>query len=67
MSYTPTSKEIEKETERLFMRHVKDVMKNHPGEDFEDISQFCKADFEQEAVENLVRKYHERKLRLKRR
>ncbi len=50
------NKAIQKETRRLFLKHVKEVQKQYPGEDFEDVSQYREDDFRQQAVRNLINK-----------
>ena len=54
--YKPTPKAIQKETQRLFRKHVKDIMKRYPNEDFEDVSQYYECDFESQAIQNLINK-----------
>jgi hypothetical protein len=52
----PTQKAIQKETERLFNKHVDEIEKQYPGKDYEDITQYRMSDFEKQAIKNLIPK-----------
>lgn len=52
----PTPKAIQRETRRLFLKHVREVQKQFPDEDFEDVSQYYECDFETQAIQNLINK-----------
>ena len=59
----PTQKAIQKETQRLFNKHVDEIEKQYPGQDYEDITQYRMSDFEQQAIQNLISKQKTQKNR----
>lgn len=44
------NKEVDKIAQKLFEKHILEIEKNYPGCDWEDISQYRKCDFEEEAL-----------------